>query len=215
MNLYNDLAAALQAGKRNFIGGKRLFVSFQIDEQKVDRKAREWAELFGTKDEPWLRQKSHLKGLPTAKAICGPAFLNPAKRQLLLQATEPARRALVGSVWARERWSDRPPDYGPFVLVCEPNRHRRNTWTWRLKQEVIDGRRQYLTRIVKQGDAAAIRNECEAWAKLYPMESGLRRQLQRSLSSAMKLWQACHGTMWPSITADQLPVAIGFRADRV
>lgn len=215
MNGYNDLAAALQAAKRNFIGGKQLFVSFQIDAQKVDRKAREWAELYGTKDEPWVRQKTHRKGLPTAKAVCGPAFLNPAMRQLLLQATDAALHAPAQSPWARERWSACALEYGPFTLACEPNRHGKQTWTWRLKPEVIDGRRHYLTRLVKAGDAAAVRNECESWLKLYPFDGGVRRQLQRTLVTSIRLWNACHKERWPTIGPNELPVSIGFRSDRI
>jgi hypothetical protein len=215
MNVYQDLATALQAVKRNFIGGKTLWVSFQLDEEKVARKGAEWVDLFGTNIEPWRRQKLNMKKRPTAKAVCGPAFLNPAKRQVFLQVTEFARVAPPDSSWARENWSDRLPVFGPFVLVREPNNQRCLTWTWKLTGEEFEGRSRYLVSLVKARNAAGVRNECEAWSKLYPMESGVRRQLRALLVSSTKLWNASHKTVpWPSITPSQLPMAIGFRSDR-
>jgi hypothetical protein len=215
MKSYNSQAAALQAIRRNFAGGKTQWVRFQIANDKVARKQAEMEAELGTNMAPWRRQKRHQKKRPTAAAVCSPAFGRAGHAELIIMATDHVRSADPDSPWARQRWIDqRPPEFGPFVMVREPNNQRKITWTWRLRDEEIDGRSHYLVSLVKSRNAAGLRNECEAWLNLYPMASGVRRQLYRLLTSAIKLWEASHGTPWPSITPKQLPVHIGFRSDR-
>ena len=215
MKVYKNQTAALQAIRRNFTGGKRQWVCFQIAEDKVARKRAELEAELGTNMAPWERQKRHKKKRPTAAAVCGPAFGRAGYVELIIMATDYARAAAPESPWARQNWIDQdPPRFGPLAMVREPNNQRKITWTWRLRDSEIEGRSQYLVSLVKSRDAAGVRNECEAWLKLYPMTSGVRRQLSRLLISVMKLWEASHRTPWPSITPKQLPSLIGFRSDQ-
>lgn len=215
MKVYENPTAVLQAIQRNFVGGKRQWVAFQIAEDKVKRKGAELDAELGTNMAPWKRQKRHQKKRPTATAVCGPAFGRAGHAELIIMATDYARCVDGDSPWARQKWIDhRPPEFGPFAMVREPNNQRKITWTWKLRDAEIEGRSRYLTTLVKSRNAAGVRNECEAWLKQYPMTSGVRRQLCRLLSSSMKLWEAAHGTPWPSIKLTQLPVLIGFRSDR-
>jgi hypothetical protein len=215
MKVYKNQTAVLQAIQRNFVGGKRQWVSFQITEDKVKKKGAELDTDLGTNMAPWKRQKRHQKRRPTAAAVCGPAFGRAGHAELIIMATDYARGLDGDSPWNRQKWIDHsPPEFGPFVMVREPNNQRKITWTWRLREEEIDGRSRYLTSLVKSRNASGVRNECEAWLSLYPMTSGVRRQLCRLLDSAMKLWEACHGAPWPSIRPTQLPMLIGFRSDR-
>lgn len=213
MKVHQDMAAAMQAVGFNFQRGKRLWVRFAIDPEKVALKSAEWAATLGTTLEPWRRQDRHQRGLPTAAAVCGPGFgSGGSKLEVVLMATEFVRGTSPDSPWGRQQWNDRLPEFGSFVMVREQNNQRKVTWTWRLQDHELHGRTRYLSSLVKSRDAAGVRNECEAWRNVYPMWSGIRRQLQSLLRSAMKLWTACHSTPWPSITPNDLPPMIGFRA---
>lgn len=215
MKVYENTTAVLQAIQRNFVGGKRQWVAFQIAEDKVKRKGAELDAELGTNMAPWMRQKRHQKGRPTAAAVCGPAVGRPGYAELIIMATDYARQVEGDSPWTRQKWIDqRPPEFGPFVMVREPNNQRKITWTWKLRDAEIEGRSRYLISLVKSRNAAGVRNECEAWPNLYPMTSGVRRQLCRVLSSSMRLWEATNGTPWPSIKPGQVPVLIGFRSGR-
>ena len=60
-----------------------------------------------------------------------------------------ARAADGDSPWARQKWVDSaPPEFGPFVMAREPNKQRKITWTWKLRDAEVEGRSRYLTSLV-------------------------------------------------------------------
>ena len=85
------------------------------------------------------------------------------------------------------------------------------TWTWKLQEHIYWQLSRHLTAIVKRRGAAAVAAETKRWAKVFPMFGGIRRQLQRLLKSAMKLWIASCHEPWPGLLPAELPMKIGFR----
>jgi len=187
------------------------WVSFQISQDKLEAKAASIAEQFGTRLPAWKRQDRKQVGLPNATAVSAPVLGAPDQRQIIILATAQVQFAHPDSPWARERWLSRPVEFGNYVMVHEPRARGDAAWTWRLQQQVIDGLQRYLTSLVKAGKSTAVRAETQRWLKVYTLFGGVRRQIRRVLLSARKLWQACHGSAWPGISPEELPVKIGFR----
>lgn len=191
------------------------WVTFLIDPQKLEAKADALAEQFGTRLPAWRRQDRKQAGLPNATAICAPVLGSPGQRQVIILATAQVQFAPPDTPWARERWLNRPVEFGSYVMVYEPRPRGDSAWTWRLQQQIVDGLQRYLTSLVKAGKSDAIRTETQRWLQVYTFFGGVRRQIRRVLMSGRKLWQACHGRPWPGITPEDLPVKIGFRATRL
>ena len=214
MNMHDDQTRALQAIMHHFIRGKRYWLRFEIDQEKAQRKGNEWAVNFGTNLPPWKRQDRHQKKMPTASAVGGRVVGYPDRRELILMATPYVLEAPAASAWAREKWCERLPEFGYYVMVREPNNQRKPSWTWRLRDPVYERLGHFMTSLVKQRNSIAIRAECEAWTKFYPYFGGVRRQFQRLLRAAIKLWTALNRDPWPGLAMDELPMLVGFRAER-
>lgn len=215
MKHFTDLTAALGAilinrARRDLVQ----WTSFLIAAERSKAKGDELAELYGSKLPAWKRQDLKQKGLPTCEAISAPVLGSPSKREFILMVTDKVRAAPQGSVWTREVWTDRNIAFGSFVMVKEPHPHRDYAWTWRLQEHIYEGIKRNLIRWVKSGNAFAIIAETQSWLRCYPMFGGVRRQFQRLINSARKLWMACHHSAWPGLSADQLPIMIGFRPDK-
>jgi hypothetical protein len=215
MKVHDDQTQAMQAVLHHWIRGKRYWIRFEIEQEKMQRKADEWADNFGTRLPPWKRQDRHQGKKPTASAVCGRVVGHPNKRELILMATPYVLTAPAESPWTREAWCDRLPEFGYYVMVRELNNQRKATWTWRLRDSVYERLSRYMTSIVKERNAVAIRAECEAWTKYYPYFGGVRRQFQRLLRSAIKLWTNLNRAPWPGLSVDELPMLVGFRGDRL
>ena len=215
MKHFSDLTAALGAILINRAqGGYDHWTSFVLVAERMNAKGDELAELYGTKLPAWKRQDLKQRGLPTCAAISAPVLGSPTKREFILMVTDKVRTAPPGSVWTREVWSDRSVAFGSFVMVKEPRLRRDYAWTWRLQQHIYEGIKRNLIRWVKSGNASAIIAETQSWLRCYPMFGGVRRQFQRLINSASKLWMACHRAAWPGLSTDQLPIMIGFRPDK-
>lgn len=214
MKVHEDMTTALQHIFLCWHRGYRNWVSFEILSEKVESKALELADTFGTKLPSWKRQDRKEAGLPTAVAGCVRIIGNPAKREVVLMATPLVRVAPTSSPWAREKWRDRLPEVGCFVMVQEPRQRGDLAWTWKLQESVYQRLAHELTVAVKRGDARAVLLRCETWLKLFPMTRGVRRQMRRLFMSASKLWGACHRTPWPGPDFSHLPMQIGFRKVR-
>ncbi|MGA0608713.1 hypothetical protein [Caldimonas sp. KR1-144] len=213
MKLYQQHIPALQAIALHYRRGYCLTIGFTTDEEKLERKAIEWAEAFGTRLPAWRRQDRKQRGLPNAVAVAGGVLGYPGRREVILMATAEALSAPAISPWAKEKWTDRYPTFGPYILSREPRPGREPVWTWRLQESVYQGISRYLISLVKQGNAGAVRLETESWLGAYALFGGVRRQLRRSLMAARKLWNACHQSAWPGVDPDALPMLIGFRKD--
>ena len=100
-------------------------------------------------------------------------------------------------------------------MVRELNNQGKATWTRKLQDSVYERLSRYMTSIVKERNAVAIRAECEAWTKYYPYFGGVRRQFQRLLKSAIKLWSNLNRAPWPGLHVHELPMLVGFRGDRL
>lgn len=212
MKRFEHLTPALQTilinwSRRNYTW----WTSFRLKAERVDSKGMELADIYGTRLPAWKRQDRKQAGHPTCVAVCAPVLGSPGMREIILMATAQVQTAPPGSVWKREDWTDRRVVFGSFVMLEEPRHYDDYAWTWRLQERIYEGVAQYLTSLVKAGHASAIRNETQGWIRHYPMFGGVRRQLQRLLNSARKLWAACHHSEWPGLDPDQLPAMIGFR----
>src|SRR5262245_15381104 len=112
MKVYEDLTTALQHILMNWQRGYRCWVSFEILAERVEFKALELADKFGTTLPPWKRQDRKEAGLPTAVAACVHVIGNAAKREVIVMATSLVHTAHPNSPWSREQWLDRLPEVG-------------------------------------------------------------------------------------------------------
>jgi len=193
--------------------GYTVSVSFETDFTKVDAKAEQWAEQFGTTLLPYQKQDRRQKGLPTAVATCLPVLGLPHRRLLILMATPTALNAPQASPWATQRWKEGPPNCGHYELIHSPREKRGDyAWTWRLSAAEVQNISKRLISLVKTKNAAAIRKETEIWIKVFSLQRGVRSQFAKLLQSARKLWLACHGCPWPGVNPEQLPFISQFRA---
>jgi hypothetical protein len=214
MKQFDNLTPALEAILINWSRrGYVCWTSFQLKTERVDAKAMELADSYGTRLPAWKRQDRKQAGQPTCVAVSAPILGSPGSREIILMATAEVQTAPAGSVWKRERWSDRCVVFGSFVLTKEPRPRGDYAWTWRLQEHIYEGIRRYLTSLVKAGNASAIRTETEGWQRRYPLFGGVRRQLRRLLNSGEKLWLALQRRPWPGLSSEQLPIKIGFRGD--
>lgn len=211
MKVHDDMTTALQHILLCWLRGYTSWASFEIAVEKVDAKGIELADTFGTRLPSWKRQDHKEAGRPTAVASCVRVVGNPAKREIIVMATPLVHSAPPNSPWPRERWLDRLPEVGSFVMVKEPRERGDAAWTWRLQESVYQHLSGELTRAVKRGDASGIAIRCQTWVKILPMTGGVRRQLRRLFKSAGKLWVACHGSPWPGLSPELLPRQVGFR----
>ena len=214
MKVYDDATTALQQIRSCWQRGYVSWISFEIAVEKVESKGLDLAEKFGTRLPSWKRQDLKEAGRPTAVASCVRVLGNPARREIILMATPLVHLAPPGSPWTRERWRDRLPEVGSFVMVKEPRERGDAAWTWRLQERIYQQLSADLVRAVKQGDASGVAVRCSTWIKVFPMAGGVRRQLRRLFRSASKLWTACQRTPWPGVDPDRLPMQIGFRKAR-
>lgn len=211
MKQFENLTLALEAIMINWAQrGYNHWTSFVIDEKRLAGKSLELNELYQTKAASWLRQDRKQKGLPTCVAVSAPVLGLPGKREVILQSTELVQTVQHDSVWAREKWNDRCITFGSYVMVKEPRPRGDYAWTWRLQERIYQGIKKHLLNLVKSGNVAAVRTETQSWPRCYTMFGGVRRQFRRLILSASKLWKACHGSAWPGLQADQLPMKIGF-----
>lgn len=216
MRQYDDVTAALQTILLHFTKGYTLWVSFTVSAEKVDAIGAKWAEVFGTLLPAWKRQDRKQKGLANAVAVAAPVFGMPSKRQVILMATASATTMPKGSVWAKEKWSSRLPEFSDFVIVHEPRERGDYAWTWRLQERTATGLGNHLTALVKAGDPSAVRRETTHWLRFYPMYGGVRRQLRRILQSGVKLWGKTNGhDCWPGPDPMHIPAMVGFRRSAV
>lgn len=191
------------------------WTSFQIDRHKLAEKKAEITDLYATNDPAWKRQDRKQSGRPNASAVSSPVLRAPEKVQIILMATPQLESALHLAPWAREKWSNRPIEFGSYVMVREPRQRGDWRWTWRLQPRVIDGLHRYMTTLVKVGNASAVAVESNSWIRNYTLCGGVRSQLIRLLAAASKLWRACHASPWPGLSPDELPMKIGFRPTKL
>jgi hypothetical protein len=213
MRVYDDLTTALQGILFQFTRGYSLWVSFEIDASKLEGIRQKWIEECGTNLSSSKRQDRKQKKLPNAWAAGAPVIGHPAKRQLILMATEHAL-AFPDSQLGREKWNGRLPEFSDFVMVREPRDRGDYAWTWRIQERVAGLFEKNLVGLVKAGDVQGVSRETRSAVAFYPMYGGVRRQLARMFKSSRKLWLAAHKTPWPGADPDKLPMMIGFRGKR-
>lgn len=213
MHIYDNLTPALRDILLNFSRGYTLWLSFEVDESKVESLREKWIETCGTNLPAWKRQDRKQKGLPNAWAAAAPVLGYPNRRQVILMATEQALN-FPESDLGRQQWVRRLPEFSDFVMVREARNRGDYAWTWRIQNRVLGLLENRIFGLVKSGDRFAVTSEARQMAALYPMFGGVRRQLARMLKAAAKLWTATQPSPWPGLTAEQLPMMIGFKGTR-
>lgn len=207
MKIYENITPALTEIRRSHGNGYTHWVSFVIDKEKVPSIGKKWSETYGTLLPPWKRNDRKHKNLPLAVAYSAPVLSRPGMLEVILMAWLPENASVL---W-RENWRHDLPVFSEFVLVKEPNATKNYVWTWRIQDRVLAGIEKHLIALVKSGDASAVRYETEHMIKLYPMFSGVRRQLRRMFRGAAKLWQATAKSQWPGPDSENLPAMVGFK----
>ena len=213
MYIYDNLTPALRDILLNFTRGYALWVSFEVDACKVEGIREKWIESCGTNLPAWKRQDRKQKGLPNAWAAAAPVLGYPNRRQVILMASDEVS-SFPESQLGREKWNSRPPEFSDFVMVREARERGDYAWTWRIQDRVLGLLEKHLVSLVKAGDRSAVAIETRQMAELYPMFGGVRRQLARMLKSSGKLWAATQPSPWPGLSADKLPMMVGFRGTR-
>jgi hypothetical protein len=213
MYIYDNLTPALRDILLNFTRGYALWVSFEVDACKVEGIREKWIETCGTNLPAWKRQDRKQKGLPNAWAAAAPVLGYPNRRQVILMASDEVS-SFPESQLGREKWNSRPPEFSDFVMVREARERGDYAWTWRIQDRVLGLLEKHLVSLVKAGDRSAVAIETRQMAELYPMFGGVRRQLARMLKSSGKLWTATQPSPWPGLSADKLPMMVGFKGTR-
>jgi len=207
MRIYENITPVLNEIRRGHGNGYTHWVSFIVDKEKVLGIKEKWAEAYGTLLPPWRRNDRKHKNLPLAVAYSAPVLSRPGKLEVILLAWLPENTPVV---W-KENWRKDLPVFSEFVLAKEPNMTKNYVWTWKLQDQTLSGIEKHLIKLVKLGDASAVRHEAEHMVRLYPMFSGIRRQLRRLFRGVAKLWQATAKSEWPGPDPERLPAMIGFR----
>lgn len=213
MYIYDNLTPALRDILLNFTRGYALWVSFEVNACKVEGIREKWIESCGTNLPAWKRQDRKQKGLPNAWAAAAPVLGYPNRRQVILMASDEVS-SFPESQLGREKWNSRPPEFSDFVMVREARERGDYAWTWRIQDRVLGLLEKHLVSLVKAGDRSAVAIETRQMAELYPMFGGVRRQLARMLKSSGKLWAATQPSPWPGLSADKLPMMVGFKGTR-
>ena len=213
MKIYDDITPSLRAILFHFIKGYTVWVSFTVDDEKVDAIAEKWAETYGTRLPGWKRQDRKQKQLPTAVALAAPVIGKPGQKQVMLMATEFAVKMPESTPWSKEKWLTRLPEFSDFVMVHEPRDGSGYVWTWKLQDQVLGGLENHLTTLVKLGDGGQVRHETQHWMRFYPMYGGVRRQIRRMYRGEKKLWRATRKSPWPGFDPERLPIMAGFKKD--
>lgn len=193
--------------------GYTVWIGFETELEKVQAKADQWKEQYGTSLLPYQRQDKKERRLPTAVATCARVLGKPYTRELILMATPLALEAPPMSPWLTQKWITRPPECGPFVMVHAPRVRGDYAWTWKLQNAEMQRLSNRLTTLVKTRDVHAVRSETAAWVEIFPMYRGVRSQFKRMLWSAEKLWTACNPSPWPGVSHDNLPIITRFHKE--
>ncbi len=215
MREHEDITSALRAIQRNWQVGYTCWVKFVVTADKTTTIAERWAEELGTGLPAWKRQDRKQRHLANAVALSLPVLGQPGVREVVLMATPDALTMPQVSPWHRQKWLQRCPEIGDFVMVREPGTAGNYKWTWRLQEHVAVGVARHFTRLVKDRDGSAVAKHTRHAVSLYPMFGGVRRQLKRILHSARKLWLAGKQGPWPGPDPDHLPAMIGFKPAKV
>lgn len=208
MKIYENITPALNAILRSHGNGYTNWISFSVDQNKVLPIREKWAEAYGTLLPAWKRNDRKGKALPLAVAYAAPVLSLPGQREVILLSWLPDS---VPSAWQKENWRRDLPVFSDFVMVKEPNATGRYVWTWKLQDHAFGGIQKHLIALVKAGDAAAVKHATEHAVRLYPMFSGVRRQIRRMFLGSVKLWCATQKSPWPGPAPENLPAMIGFK----
>lgn len=208
MKIYENITPALTEIRRSHGNGYTNWVSFIVDKEKVPGIKEKWAEVYGTLLPAWRRNDRKNKNLPLAVSYAAPVLSRPSKIEVILLAWLPDS---VPFAWSKEHWRRDMPVFSEFVLVKEPNSTKNYVWTWKLQDRVLGGIEKHLIALVKAGNSSAVRHETEQMVRLYPMFSGVRRQIRRLFRGAAKLWQATAKFEWPGPDPENLPAMVGFK----
>lgn len=211
MKKHEHLTDALRTIQFNYLRGYTCWTSFVVDSEKEPAIAEKWAEIYGTKLPSYIRQDKKQKGLPTAAAVSAPVIGSQNKRELILMATEHARKIHVGP-FVRETWETKLPTFSVFRLTQDVRPRGDYTLTWKLNDRTIGLLEKNLALIVRTGDAAGVRKEVDQWIRFYPLFGGIRRQLRRAISGAARLWELTQKSPWPAHDPENLPAMVGFKS---
>jgi hypothetical protein len=214
MRIYTDLTDGMQAILRYRSGGNgELWVSFFYPAAKVDALRQKILENYGTGLSAEKRRRRRDHNLPVAQGYAIPVLGSPHQVQCIILADERARTIEVGP-FSREEWESKLLAVGDFVLGKEPRPGRGYVWTWRLQDRALGVLETHLKALVCMEAADRVALESRYWCRLYPMFSGVRRQLRRLFLSMAKLWRARYKTSWPGVDPDALPIMKGFRSPK-
>jgi hypothetical protein len=214
VKVYSDLTDGMEYMLRLVSKGTAtVWIGFDYQEARIERIREKWITDFGTNLSREKRRSKRERNLPTAVGVSVPVLGNPFLVQCRLLASKDALNATVGA-FTTEKWLTRPIEVSDFVMSHEPRTGGPYIWTWRIQERQIGLLQKELIAHVKAGDAKRVEYITDHWVRLYPMFSGIRRQIRRLLNSARKLWLATMKSPWPGRDPDALPAMIGFRRSK-
>lgn len=215
MKHYEHLTEALQSclmmSTRGYVQG----VTFEVDASKLDSIATKFADAYGTGLPAWKRHDRRSRGLPNAWSCSMPVPGNPARRRIVLLATDFARDVLdPRSPWLREKWQplDRL-EIGDFVIKRDQRQRGDFALTVRLSPRCQGGLEKYWRALAAQGHFDQLAHDATRAVRFYPMFGGVRRQLRRLIRGYAKLYEKKTGKPWPGPNPDRLPAMVGYRRE--
>ncbi len=208
-----NLTEAMQAVLLNYTRGYVLWLSFKTTDTKLEALDQKFALELGTHEPGWKRVHRKKHGIPNAIAIASRVFSEPSAAEVVLMATEQARKVDQNSAYKpflRQQWRDDLPRLSYFEMVHMPAEATgKLRWTWRIRKPELNQIESHLVRVVDSRDAGLLRRELQQVLQ-YPLFSGVRSQIRRLLRRVKRRCDFRH-VAYSGPDPEHLPAMVGFR----
>ena len=230
MQVYFDTTSALRAVLLQFTHGYCYWVTFTIERSKLaalDVKFRQNYDTNAPAHRRADRRKKSLQNrradpqresLPNAFACAMPVNITGGKEpgidvQVVLMTDQRQNSFPKNSPFLREKWREDLPELGIFVLSHDMDESGKKSavWTWRIQKREAGLLANYLSKLVHDGSVAEIRQWSESLCEIYPLFSGVRRQIKLMLRGGKKLYELRNRGTWPGPDHERMPTVGAFR----
>ena len=230
MQVYSDTTSALRAVLLQFVHGYCYWITFTIERAKLpalDEKFRQNYDTNAPAHRRADRRKKSLQNrradpqkesLPNAFACAMPTGLTGGKEltttvQVVLMTDQRQNSFPQNSPFNREKWREDLPQLSGFVLAHDKDESGKKAavWTWRIQKREAGLLANYLSKLIHEGSSAEIREWAESLPKIYPLFSGVRRQIKLMLRGGKKLYELRGRGVWPGPDHERMATVGAFR----
>lgn len=179
------VADVLESLEDWYCGGYVLWVSFVVDQDRLDVIREKLDEVYGVSISDAKRAELEAAGGAVAHAL---AFEDrrSGKYRVMLMATPAAVTQRIGTAWRREAWQTTPVEMGPYVLNIFENGAPVH---WVLKKEALQEARKDLAGAIDSGDMAEVLRRIEALSAENPPFEAIQRQVGAVIAEVKDAWR--------------------------